>query len=236
MFLRESTILPDQRFFFLHMIAPIFRSKLRQDILTLYFTHPDSAFFLRELARRFNCSVGSLQRELTCLSKEGILLHEKKANVKLFRLNKEYPLLTEMTGILQKTIGVTILVEDIVHAMSDVELAFIYGSYAKSPFYLLDTVEVMVISDNFDQAAFDEKADILEKGLRRRIRARAINADELRKAVGKGDREIKRILRNAKIFVKGDQDILDGIMNASALSEEIEKTQQNIHNMMQYSH
>lgn len=193
------------------MIAPIFRSKLRQDILTLYFTNPDSAFFLRELARRFECSVGSLQRELTCLSKEGILLHEAKGNVKLFRLNKEYPLLSEMTGILQKTIGVAILMQDVFQAMPEVLVACIYGSYVKSPFYLLDPVEVLVIADQFDHAAYQQKVHLLEQGLHRKIMATVLSQSELKSLCDKGDRDMKRILKNPKMIVKGTQAELDSI-------------------------
>lgn len=191
------------------MIAQIFRSQLRQDILTLYFTHPESAFFLRELARKFDCSVGSLQRELNCLSKEGILVHENKGNVKLFRLNQEYPLLSEMTGILQKTVGVTLLLEDVVGSYEEIQCACVFGSYTKSAFYLLDPVEVLVIGDGFDEQDFASKFEMLESALKRPFAPKIISLAEFAEKYAAGDRTLKRIFKNNPIFVKGDASFLE---------------------------
>jgi len=47
----------------------ITKSKLREELLNLYFTNPNKRFYLRELERILGFSVGNIRRELIKLKK-----------------------------------------------------------------------------------------------------------------------------------------------------------------------
>ncbi len=73
-------------------IINIFKSKTRKELFRLYFTNPDSNYYLRELERLLNIPVSMIRRELLRLEKEGVFISTKKGNLLYYYLNKSYPL------------------------------------------------------------------------------------------------------------------------------------------------
>ena len=59
----------------------ITKSKLREDLLALYFTNPNKKYYLRELERILNFSVGNIRRELIKLKSTGLFLRDRKSVV-----------------------------------------------------------------------------------------------------------------------------------------------------------
>src|SRR4030043_1887678 len=112
-------------------IAKIFKSKTRKELFRLYFTNPDQAYYLRELERLLHIPVSMVRKELTRLEVEGIFLSQKKANSTYYLLNQSYPLYEELKSIVFKTIGIQGLLRESLGKMKGIELAFIYGSFAK---------------------------------------------------------------------------------------------------------
>ncbi len=74
------------------------KSRVRKDLLTLFFLNPHQAYYVRELERRLNFSVGTLARELKSLSGGGLLAREARGREVFYRLNKAYPLFQEVKG------------------------------------------------------------------------------------------------------------------------------------------
>ena len=83
----------------------ITKSKLREELLTLYFTNPNKKYYLRELERILNFSVGNIRRELIKLESTGLFLSESKGNLVYYYLNKSYPFFKELKSIIFKTSG-----------------------------------------------------------------------------------------------------------------------------------
>jgi hypothetical protein len=70
----------------------ITKSKLREELLTLYFTNPDKKYYLRVLERMLHFSVGNIRRELIKLERTGLFRIENKGNMVYYYLNQSYPL------------------------------------------------------------------------------------------------------------------------------------------------
>ena len=83
----------------------ITKSKLREELLALYFTNPDKKYYLRELERILKFSVGNIRRELIKLESAGLFLSESIGNLVYYYLNKSYPLFEELKSIIFKTSG-----------------------------------------------------------------------------------------------------------------------------------
>ena len=78
------------------MIEKIVTSKTRVKLLNLYLTHIDDRYYLRELERMLDESLSPLRRQLIKLVKMGILVTEEEANLKYYRLNKNFTGIEEL--------------------------------------------------------------------------------------------------------------------------------------------
>ena len=72
------------------MIEKIITSKTRVKLLKLFLTHIDDRYYLRELERLLNESLSPLRRQLLKLENMEILRSEHEANLKYYRLNKNF--------------------------------------------------------------------------------------------------------------------------------------------------
>ena len=57
----------------------IAKSKIRQDLLALFFTNPNKRYYLRELERIFGYSAGSIRRELLRFQSDNLFYTKKEA-------------------------------------------------------------------------------------------------------------------------------------------------------------
>ena len=84
-------------------------TKNKEKLLRLFFTHPKEQFYIQQIGRLLGKKPGVFQRTLDNLQKEGILLSEYKANAKFFRVNKKYPIYSELKSIIFKSVKITLL-------------------------------------------------------------------------------------------------------------------------------
>jgi len=74
-------------------------TKLRKNLLTYSFGHPEESFYVRELSGLIQEDPGNLSRELRRLEEEGIYSSRTRGNVKFYSLNRSYPLFREVKKI-----------------------------------------------------------------------------------------------------------------------------------------
>ncbi|MBU4312943.1 MAG: winged helix-turn-helix domain-containing protein [Candidatus Omnitrophica bacterium] len=85
------------------MIEKIITSKTRVKILKLFLIHIDDRYYLRELERKLDESLSPLRRQLIKLEKMGILITEAEANLKYYRLNKNFTGIGELQKLVLGT-------------------------------------------------------------------------------------------------------------------------------------
>jgi len=78
------------------MIEKLVNSKIRLKVLQLFLSHIDDRYYLRELERMLEESLSPLRRQLLKLEAMGILTVEEEANVKYYKLNKNFEGLEEL--------------------------------------------------------------------------------------------------------------------------------------------
>ncbi|MBU1888399.1 MAG: winged helix-turn-helix domain-containing protein [Candidatus Omnitrophica bacterium] len=78
------------------MIEKIVTSKTRVKLLNLFLTHIDDRYYLRELERMLDESLSPLRRQLLKLVEMGILVTEEEANLKYYKLNKNFEGIDEL--------------------------------------------------------------------------------------------------------------------------------------------
>ncbi len=183
------------------------KSRLRQKILSYYFTNPAKHLYVRQLASILKEDAGNLSKEFSRLEKEGVFIAEAKGNQKHFCLNKQYPLYNELRSILFKTVGVEGRLKDIIGTVKGVQLSFIYGSYAANKENASSDVDLMIIG-KIDEDKLLEEIECAEKLLGREINYNIYPTKEFKEKLKKKDNFIANILKRPKIILKGEIDAI----------------------------
>ncbi len=188
------------------MLTKLF-SSTRAELLGLFFNNPDDRFYLREIARHIGKDAAGIKRELDNLVKIGLLAKEKRGVQKYYFANKNSPIFSEMKGLIFKTTGVQGAMKASLSRLKGVQIAFIYGSYAKGTEKEDSNINLMVIG----QANITELNDMvmsLEEKLKRDIDYLVFDDLEYRKRKEARDPFIRELLKGKKIFLVGREDDL----------------------------
>jgi predicted nucleotidyltransferase len=186
-------------------LADALFGKARRVVLGLLFSHPDEAFYTRQMARLLHLGLGALQRELQRLAAAGILLREAQGRQVYYRANKECPIYADLQGLLLKTVGLADVLRAALAGLEErITVAFIYGSLAKGTARTGSDVDVMVIGT----VAFGEVVAALNPAqdtLRREVNPSVYPPDELRSRVLAGNHFLTTVLHEPKLFLIGDE-------------------------------
>jgi len=182
----------------------ITKSKLREELLVLYFTNPNKKYYLREVERILNFSVGNIRRELIKLESTGLFLSENKGNLVYYYLNKSYPLFKELKSIIFKTSGAPKMLHNILEKFKGISQAFVYGSFAKGEEREDSDIDLLIIG-KVDEDKLIEEIGRLERKLQREINYAIYGKEDFKKKKEGGNPFILDILKEKKIFLIGDE-------------------------------
>ena len=179
------------------------RSRLRQKILSYYFTNPTRRLYLRQAASILKEDPGNLSKEFFRLEKEGVFISEAQGNQKHFYLNRQYPLYNELKSILFKTAGVEGRLKDMVGKTRGIRLSFIYGSYAANKENASSDVDLMIVG-NPDEDKLLKDVEAAERILGREVNYNIYPVTEFKKRLKNRDSFITNILNSPKMILKGE--------------------------------
>ena len=188
-------------------ISNLFKSKTRKALFKLYFTNPDSEFYLRELERMLSTPVSMIRKELLRLEKEGIFISHKEGNLAYYYVNKNYPLFSELKSIVSKTIGVQGVLTEVLQKINGIEIAFIYGSYAKGSEKADSDIDLCIIG-NINEDSLVRRINELEKSIKREINYTLYMEKEFTEKRRKKDSFILDLISNPKIILIGEKNDL----------------------------
>ncbi len=83
----------------------LFSSVARVQILRLFLPNPEHAFYQRQIERRIGQPIRAVQREVARLVEMDLLLRSARGNRVFYRVNPDFPLLAELTSLVQKAAG-----------------------------------------------------------------------------------------------------------------------------------
>jgi predicted nucleotidyltransferase len=188
--------------------ATLFFGSYRRKVLSLLLLHPGVHFHLREIARATHTQPGTVRRELSLLTRAGLLERDVQGNQVRFRANESYPIYEELRSILKKTTGVADQLRAALAPLTDsIVVAFIYGSIASGQERPNSDVDLMIVGD----VRFEDVIRLIhpyQEELRREINPHVYTAVEFKRKVRESNSFIVRILELPKISVIGDLDEL----------------------------
>jgi len=175
------------------------KSKIRRDILFLFFLEKQNSYYIRELERILGFSAGNIRRELIALKEEGIIDFVKKGNQSHYYLNKKSPIFNEIKSIISKTIGLEFKIKKCLEPITGIKEAFIFGSFAKEKEHSLSDIDLMIIG-SIDEDILIPRISKTEELLGREINYHLISEDEWKKRKDK-DSFIKSITSSPVIKI-----------------------------------
>jgi uncharacterized protein len=127
-------------------IAAALFGKTRRNLLALFYRAPDTAFYLREVAREAGAGLGAVQRELRNLAAVGLLVRTVRGRQVYYQANRALPVFVEIQGLMLKTVGLA----DVLRAAlapfgARIERAFVYGSMAADMATVGSDVDLLIV-------------------------------------------------------------------------------------------
>ena len=186
-------------------MTPFTGSKLRSKILSYFFTSPEKSLYVRELGIILDEDPGNLSRELRKLAREGIFVSSTKGRVKFYSLDKRYPLFSDLKNIIFKTDGIEGSLRRLVSEYARIDLAFIYGSYAKEKEKGSSDIDIVVVG-SFPRDEFTRKLRALESRLNREANFNSYTRAEFDKESAKKGGFLNMVIKDKVILLKGSLD------------------------------
>jgi len=187
------------------LLKRLFSSGLRVNVLSHFFLHPGKSAYVREVALALGESPGTVARELMNLQEAGVLRSEKIGNQRHYSLDTTCPILDDLRGMFLKTTGVGDELRSALAKLEDIDLAFIYGSFAKGDAHDKSDIDLMIVGNIGDRQLAPVVARV-EKRLRREVNYTAYTRDEALKRLGKKGDFIHEVFSGPKIVLIGKAD------------------------------
>jgi predicted nucleotidyltransferase len=192
------------------MLKSLFTSKTRIELLKLFLLNPESSFYQRQIEQKTHFPIRAIQRELINLCSIGLLNKRASGNRNYYSLNKDHPIRNELKNIILKSTGIVEALARHLSKNKDIELAFIYGSYAKDRESLLSDIDLFVIGD----ISHRKLSSILNKekqNLAREINFNLYSKAEFLNRLKTGNHFILSVLKDKNIFLVGNENDLKRI-------------------------
>lgn len=189
-------------------LADVLFGQIRGGVLALLYSQTDKPFYVRQIARRLNASVGAVQRELEKLAKVGLLLRTAVGNHVFYKVDERNPVYSEMRSLVGKTVGIFSILHSALEPLSEqISIAFVYGSVARQEETSASDVDVMIIG----KIKLDDVLACLpqaESGLSRTVNPTVYSVQEFKRRLQAGNHFLNAVLNGKKVFLIGTEDEL----------------------------
>jgi predicted nucleotidyltransferase/predicted transcriptional regulator with HTH domain len=187
------------------MLERLFTSKTRTKILTLLLFNPDREYHLREIARIVGTVPTYVSKELDNLAKINLVQKGKKANLKIYSVNKDCIFLDDLKRIILKTDYLGELIKQELKN-EQVNYCFIFGSFAQGRESEKSDIDLFLVS-GMDEDRVMELIQKIEKATLREINHILWDWETFRKRAS-GHHLLKTIKKGKIIMLIGDEDEL----------------------------
>jgi len=189
------------------MLTQLFGSGTRARVIEWLFMHPDETYYVRQLSEILELDSTNLSKELDRLLKLGILSRTRSGNQIHYSANQESPVYFDLRNIVIKTSAIAERLKAMLEPIRDeIDLAFIYGSFASGSFNKSSDLDLIFVGDS-DYLELVSFVREFSKEIGREVNVSLFSNSEFKKKLReKGF--IWRIVQGKKIFVIGGDDEL----------------------------
>ena len=168
-------------------------------------------WYLSELSAFLHTQPSSLQREVDTLSKAGILEQWRDGRRVYLKPDTHSPVFLDLKGLFDKTAGLIPVLQQTLEPFGDrIQLAFLYGSVARSEEETGSDVDLLVVG-SVGLAELVPALRSAEQILGRPVNPTVFSTEEFGRKARRHDHFLSTVLRGAKQFVKGSKRELEAI-------------------------
>ena len=189
------------------MLEKLITSSARVKVIKLLLLNEDQRYYQREIAELAGLPVRAVQREGAKLAEIGLLRRIEDGNRIYFQANPACPIFPELKRILLKTVALEFLLSESLSQDGDIEVAFIYGSYAANQETITSDVDLFVIGSVLSRE-LSAAVRPIQAEIQREINYYLVTPREFRERMEKGDGFLRNVLEGPKIFVVGNEETL----------------------------
>lgn len=202
--------------------------QIRGRILALLYGWADKAFYVRQIARHVDASVGAVRRELEKLAAVDLIVRTQVGNLVFYQVNQRHPVFAEMRALVNKTVGIFNVLRSTLEPLAEqVTVAFVYGSVARQEETAASDIDLMIIG----QVELDDvlaRLSVPENTLGRTINPTVYSSKEFRKKLEGGNHFLNSVIDGQKVFLTGNEDELGkmaGVRMAQARTQQRKRNQ-----------
>ena len=183
-------------------------TKTQQKVLGLLYGAPARTFYTNEIVRLAGVGIGSVKRELQKMTEAELISCSQQGNQKHYQANQNCPIYPELHGLVIKTFGIADVIKGALNKLGDqIDLAFIYGSIAKSTDTASSDIDLLIVAEKLSYAELMQQLAPAEQTLARTINPTVYDKNQLQTKLKEKNAFISRILEQPKIIIKGSTEI-----------------------------
>jgi len=194
------------------MLEELLGSRARVIILKTFLLDVERDFYQREISTITNLPIRAVQREVERLVKIGLVEKQIRGNRKYYRCRRDFPIFEELKSIILKTVALGNVLKDYLQKKKEkIELAFIYGSFAKGEENISSDIDLLLVG-NITSKEASMLLSPAKNSLRREINFIVYDEKELLKK--KESHFLKQVLKEPKIFLVGNEGDIKRILKS----------------------
>lgn len=191
------------------LLAEILSSRVKAEIFRLLFGLSSKELHLRELERQSGLAVGTVRQELQRLVRLDLVVARRDSNRVYYRANLQHPIFPEIHHLVLKTVGLVDVLREALE-QEELQLAFVFGSVARSEERAQSDIDLMVIGP-IGLRQLSQRLSGVSARLGRVVNPHVMTADEFRRRKAERDHFLSHVLESPLIFVIGGKDDLEAM-------------------------
>ncbi len=184
------------------MLDRLFSSKTRVELLRLFFSNPDSRYYVRQIARELHRDISGIKRELDNLDKAGLLNSEKIGNLRYYSVNRNAAIYPEIKSIVMKTVGLQGRLATALAGLSGLRQSWMYSNNSHPPGEGPGPI-LMLMVGRVDLAELNDLVTGLEATLGREINYTVFDESEFQRRRAEEDPFVSEVLGGRNVLLIG---------------------------------
>ena len=189
------------------MLDKLISSSARVKVLRLLLLNEERRYYQREIAELAGLPVRAVQREGARLTEIGLLQRVEDGNRVYFQANPACPIFAELKRILLKTVAIELLLSEPLAREGQIEVAFIYGSYAADRETATSDVDLFVIG-SISSRQLSAALRPVQTEVQREISCHLVSPEEFQERLSRNDGFLRNVIEGPKVFVIGNEETL----------------------------
>lgn len=189
------------------------RGRVSRDVLALLVSTPGQELHTREIARRVDADPHAVQRALEQLIDAGLLQSRRLGNLRLWSATRSSPLLPAVRDLVRRTTGAAQRLRQALEKMPNVQLAFLFGSYASGRDRLGSDIDLFLVG-LVDWQRLSTVTRQVGSALGREINTVVWTLEDLGRPTPTQQRFLKDLLRKPRIWLIGDDSELERVRSS----------------------